>query len=118
MQEKLDGGVVFTPDSLEASEYLPNKGVFLTPTLNKGRGDGFGLYFGRIEPGSEIAREIHPETSETIIVRSGEALGFVGDAEIPLKAGQVLHVEKNVHHGIRNTGSEVLEITVIGHPDF
>ena len=32
--------------------------------------------------------------------------------------GQVLHVDKNVPHGLRNAGTSVLEFLVIGHPDF
>ena len=118
MDQKLEGGSVFTAAQVESSEYLPNKGVFLGQMLGKSRGDGFGLYRGRMEPGCEIAREIHPETSETVYILSGEAVGLVGDREIPLLPGQVLHVEKNVHHGLRNAGTGPLEFLVIGHPDF
>ena len=92
--------------------------MFLAGILGKARGDGLGLYRGRIEKGSEIAREIHPLTSETIIVLSGRALGIVEDQEVPLGPGQVLHVDKNVHHGLRNVGDEDLHFFVIGHPDF
>lgn len=118
MDQMLEGGSLFTADQVEASEYLPNKGVFLGRMLGKTRGDGFGLYKGRMEAGCEIAREVHPETSETVYILSGEAVGLVGDREVPLQAGQVLHVEKNVHHGLRNAGTGPLEFLVIGHPDF
>jgi len=114
----MEGGVTFTVKDVEASEYLPNKGVFLAGMLGKARGDGFGLYFGRMEPGCAIAREIHPETSETVYVLSGSAMGLCGDKEVPLGPGQVLHVDKNVPHGLKNVGSGVLEFLVIGHPDF
>jgi len=114
----VEGGAVFTVSELEPAEYLPNRGVFLTNVLGKSRGDAFGLYRGRIVPGSEIAREIHPETSETVIVLAGEALGIIGEQEIPLRAGQVMHVDKNVHHGLRNVGEGDLDFIVIGHPDF
>ncbi len=114
----LKGGVVFTPSELPASEYLPNQGVFLTNVLGKARGDAFGLYRGRMEPGCEIARETHADTAETVMILSGSAIGVVADQEVPLSAGQVLHVEKNVPHGLKNAGSEVLEFLVLGHPDF
>ena len=55
---ELDGGNVFTVSEIAPSEYLPNRGVFLAGILGKARGDGFGLYHGRIEPGCAIAREI------------------------------------------------------------
>lgn len=118
MAQDLEGGAVVTASEVEASEYLPNKGVFFAQLIGRAHGNGFGLYRGRIEPGCGIAREIHPETTETIYVLSGQAIGFVGDREVPLAAGQMLHVRENVHHGIRNAGSGPLEILVIGHPDF
>lgn len=118
MTNELDGATTFDSNQIEGDEYLPNEGVFLAPMLGKGRGDAFGLYRGRIRPGCGIALEIHPETSETIYVLSGKAVGLVGEREIPLEPGQVLHVDENVHHGIRNAGDDLLEILVIGHPDF
>ena len=111
-------GAVFDPRSLPASEYLPNRGVFLAGMLGKARGDGFGFYYGRMEPGCEIAREIHPATSETVYIVAGEAVGLMGDRSVPLRTGQVMHVEKNTPHGLRNVGSGTLEFLVIGHPDF
>jgi quercetin dioxygenase-like cupin family protein len=112
------GGTKFDTREMRGDEYLPNRGVFLAQVLGRGRGDAFGFYRGRIEPGCGIAREIHAETTETIYVLSGRAVGFAGEREFPLGPGEVLHVERNVHHGIRNVGDEVLEILVIGHPDF
>jgi mannose-6-phosphate isomerase-like protein (cupin superfamily) len=116
--QQLDGGVVVTASEVQASEYLPNKGVFLGQLIGNPQGPGFGLYKGRIEPGCELAREIHPENSETVYILSGEAVGLVGEREVPLCAGQMLHVHKNIHHGLRNAGAGPLEFLVIGHPDF
>lgn len=118
MSETFQGGVKFRATELEPAEYLPNRGVFLAGMLGKGRGDGFGLYFGRIAPGSAISPEIHPETTETVYILSGKAIGLVGEREVPLSPGEVLHIDRNVPHGLRNAGSETLEFLVIGHPDF
>jgi mannose-6-phosphate isomerase-like protein (cupin superfamily) len=118
MSNAIKGGAFFDSNDSKGDEYLPNQGVFLAGMLGKGRGDAFGLYRGRIEPGSQISTEIHPETSETIYVLAGRAVGFIEDQEIPLEPGQVMHVDKNVHHGIRNVGDDLLEVIVIGHPDF
>ncbi|MSP62213.1 MAG: cupin domain-containing protein [Myxococcales bacterium] len=118
MTRTLAGGVVFDAPKTEASEYLPNRGVFLAGMLGKGRGDAFGFYYGRMEPGCAIAREIHPDTSETVYILAGEAVGLIGSDEVPLRAGEVMHVDRNVDHGLRNAGSGTLEFLVIGHPDF
>jgi len=115
---EIKNGAVFKVSEIARSEYLPNRGVFFAPMLGRERGDAFGFYQGSMQPGCEIAREIHPETSETVYILSGEALGIVDGQEIPLHAGQVLHVDKNVHHGLRNVGKGVMEFLVIGHPDF
>jgi mannose-6-phosphate isomerase-like protein (cupin superfamily) len=113
----LKGGRVISPAEIEGNEYLPNRGVFLAQMFGKPQ-EGFGFYLGKMEPGCAIAREIHPETSETVYILKGKAMGLVGDEEVPLEEGQVLHVDKNVHHGLRNVGTSTLEFLVIGHPDF
>jgi mannose-6-phosphate isomerase-like protein (cupin superfamily) len=113
----LQGGRVFTPSEIEGNEYLPNRGVFLSQMFGK-PAEGFGFYLGKMEPGCAIARELHPETSETVYILKGKAMGLVGEEEVPLAEGQVMHVDKNVHHGLRNVGSSTLEFLVIGHPDF
>jgi quercetin dioxygenase-like cupin family protein len=118
MRRKVRGGMVFTPAGEAGTEYLPNKGVFLTAMLGRARGDAFGLYLGRIEPGCGIEREIHASSTETVYVIAGSAVGMVAGQEIPLSPGEVLHVEKDTYHGLRNTGSSILEVFIIGCPDF
>src|SRR4051812_22096294 len=71
MIKDMPGGAVFTARDVTPSEYLPNKGVWLAGMLGKARGDGIGLYFGRIDPGSAIARETHADTSETVYILAG-----------------------------------------------
>lgn len=118
MRQQFDGAVVLTATEEDAMEYLPNKGVFLAQLLGRVRGQDFGFYKGRMDPGCEISRERHADNSETIYILAGEALGIVGDREVPLGPGQMMHVDKNVHHGLRNAGPGPLEFLVIGHPDF
>lgn len=118
MTEQLEGGVVFDAQKVEPDEYLPNRGVWLANMLGKARGDKYGLYFGRIEPGKEIAREQHEGTTETVYILSGKAVGMVDGKDVELGPGQVLHVEENVPHGLRNAGEDTLEFLVIGNPDF
>jgi mannose-6-phosphate isomerase-like protein (cupin superfamily) len=116
--QHIEGAVVVDPSREEASEYLPNKGVFFAQMLGRASGQAFGFYRGTMQPGCEIARELHPETQETIFILSGEALGIVGEQQVPLGPGQMLHVHSNVPHGLRNVGSTALEFLVIGTPDF
>jgi len=118
MTDTIDGAALFTVSELDAPEYAPNRGVFLAGILGKGRGDAFGLYRGTMEPGCEIAREIHEATSETVYILSGQAVATVEEREVPMGPGQVIHIDKNVHHGLRNVGDSVLQFIVIGHPDF
>jgi mannose-6-phosphate isomerase-like protein (cupin superfamily) len=116
--QQIEGAVVVDSAREEASEYLPNKGVFLAQLLGKASGQDFGFYRGTMQPGCEISREMHPETKETIFILSGQALGIVGEQQVPLGPGQMLHVHNTVPHGLRNVGSTALEFLVIGNPDF
>jgi mannose-6-phosphate isomerase-like protein (cupin superfamily) len=118
MSLDLSGAHVFDAKELTPAEYHPNRGVYLSGVLGRHRGDAFGFYYGRMEPGCEIAREIHPDTTETVYILAGNAVGVVGDREVVLEPGHVLHVDKNVHHGLRNVGKTQLEFLVIGNPDF
>lgn len=118
MRQQIDGAVVLTAAEQDVMEYLPNRGVFFAQLLGRHRGDGFGFYKGKMDPGCEISRELHADTTETIYILAGKALGIIGDREVPLGPGQMMHVEKNVHHGLRNAGAGPLEFLVIGHPDF
>jgi mannose-6-phosphate isomerase-like protein (cupin superfamily) len=118
MRQQIDGAVVLTAADEDVMEYLPNRGVFMAQLLGRDRGNAFGFYRGTMGPGCEISRELHTETTETIYILAGQALGIVGDREVPLGPGQMMHVETNVHHGLRNAGTGPLEFLVIGHPDF
>jgi hypothetical protein len=55
MLNEVRGGVVLSAVEAGTFEYLPNKGVFLGGLLDRGHGNPFGLYIGRIEPGIEVA---------------------------------------------------------------
>eukprot|EP00697_Spironema_sp_BW2_P017729 gnl/Spiro4/950_TR498_c0_g2_i1.p1 gnl/Spiro4/950_TR498_c0_g2~~gnl/Spiro4/950_TR498_c0_g2_i1.p1 ORF type:complete len:187 (+),score=43.29 gnl/Spiro4/950_TR498_c0_g2_i1:43-561(+) len=95
-------------------------GVSLAPFLTKTQGSTFGMYHGVISPGGRIGREIHASNTETIYVLEGEGIGFVGHPpqEFAMRSGDVMHVEKNVYHGLANTGTRDMKVIVIGNPDY
>ena len=94
--------------------------VTLAPFLTRAQGDSFGLYHGVIAPGGRIGREIHASNTETIYVIDGEGRGFLGEPknEFNMKAGDIMHVEKNQYHGLANTGKTNMRVIVVGNPDY
>lgn len=65
-----------------------------------------------------IGREIHGQNTETIYVIEGSGEGFINDDTFAMAKGDIMHVEKNQWHGLRNTGSEQMKIIVVGSPDY
>jgi len=53
-------------------------------------------------------RHRHGEFEECIYVLSGRGTTYAGDAELPVKAGDTIHVPAGEAHITRNTGDEPL----------
>lgn len=50
----------------------------------------------------------HPDSEECIHVLSGEGVTWVDEAELPMHAGDTIHVVAGEHHVTRNTGHSPL----------
>jgi mannose-6-phosphate isomerase-like protein (cupin superfamily) len=110
---------IFSPQRMPMVPYPSSKGVAFASVLGKKRGDKIGLYYGEIEPGREIVLEVHDKTTETIYILRGKAVAFDKKGqEVPMGAGQILHIPTTIHHGLRNVGTSKLKILVIGSPDY
>ncbi len=70
----------------------------------------------RVPPGREIGRHRHPTQVETVYVISGQAVFWLGGAEVPVRAGQVFAVPIGVEHGLRNEHPEPVELLTIFTP--
>jgi quercetin dioxygenase-like cupin family protein len=112
--EKIDGGVIFTPQTDDGfipknPQGLDNTGVKLRMTLGQQRGDATTVAYGTIEPGCQIDWETH-EWTESIYVITGEATCTIETSDpVKVSPGQLWHVEKGNPHLVKNSGSDRLE---------
>ncbi len=69
-----------------------------------------------VPPGGVIGRHIHPHEIEVIHIRAGRAILVTGDAERPFHAGQFVAIPIGLEHGLRNEGSETVELITFFTP--
>jgi len=60
---------------------------------------------------------VHDEADKIYYVVEGEGMFFLGDGELPAKAGDVVHAPAGVAHGVRNDGPEPLALLVVMAPN-
>jgi len=113
---------------LTAEEIVAMKGLakthFLNPNaqrINKSLGDatgltGLGIHLIEVEAGCETTEpHVHYFEDEAVFVLSGTGTADIGDTEHAIKAGDFIGYRKGgLAHNIRNTGTELLRMLVIG----
>ena len=91
------------------SEYVVEETPWgsLTWFVNATQGGSLTLTVGRcaIRPGCANPRHHHPNCDEVLHVLQGEIVHAVGDAEIPMQAGDTISIPSALAHSARNTGA-------------
>jgi mannose-6-phosphate isomerase-like protein (cupin superfamily) len=72
----------------------------------------FALRAYIIEPGGHTSYDIHPH-EHGVYILSGEATVTVGDEELLLKPGDVLHISGSEPHQFFNRGSEPVKFLCV-----
>lgn len=70
-----------------------------------------------IQPGSSVGMHRHTHVSEVFYIISGEGRIRVGSESAAIRTGDAIPIEINEVHGIENTGSEPLDVIIIGIAD-
>jgi quercetin dioxygenase-like cupin family protein len=70
----------------------------------------------RVPPGCEISRHRHATQVETIFALAGQGMFWLGDSEVPFRAGQIVAVPMNTVHGLRNTLDQDIELLTVFTP--
>lgn len=113
---------------LTAEEIAAMKGLtkthFLNPNaqrINKSLGDatgltGLGIHLIEVAPGHDTTEpHIHYHEDEAVFVLSGTGTADIGQTEHAIKAGDFIGYRKGgLAHNIRNTGTDLLRMLVIG----
>lgn len=67
-----------------------------------------------LPPGTSTGMHRHPQVSEVYYVRQGQGTLRVGGESATVRGGDAIPLHMNESHGLQNTGSETLEILIIG----
>jgi quercetin dioxygenase-like cupin family protein len=70
----------------------------------------------RLPAGREIGHHTHPTQVETAFVLSGQGMLWLGDSEVPFRAGQIAAVPMNTVHGLRNPSDQDMELLAVFTP--
>jgi len=96
----------------EIEEYItmenPNPGQPYRPEIltKEHNAKSLGGMFGLLVPGSQVPYHYHKNRESIIIVISGQATEVIEDEEIPIKAGDVLHIPAGERHTTINRSDE------------
>lgn len=89
------------------------KGVRRKSLLNPDNSSkNFALRAYIIEPGGHTSYDIHPH-EHGVYMLSGEAVVKVGDQELLLHSGDVLHINGNEPHQFFNSGAELVKFLCV-----
>lgn len=74
------------------------------------------VHRGQIEPGGEIFPHTHDAQAETFYILSGQVLCTMGDEQVPFGPGSCGFAPAGVAHGLKNTGTEPVELLALFTP--
>ena len=69
-----------------------------------------------IQPGDEIGREKHDNTTQFIRIESGKGVAYIKNKRYNLKDGDAIVIPNNTYHNIINTGKKELKLYSIYSP--
>lgn len=71
-----------------------------------------------MNPSATSLLHMHRDTDEVYVITRGRGLLTLGNKKIEVQPGSTLHVRKEQHHLLRNTGMTSLEHLVLAFPPF
>jgi mannose-6-phosphate isomerase-like protein (cupin superfamily) len=83
-----------------------------------GESPSFFMGMENIPPGKKIRLHHHPHAEEILFIHRGTGVARLGAREVAVSAGATVYIPRNVSVGLRNTGTEPLNlIFVFPEPD-
>ena len=84
--------------------------------LSKAQQPAFSVHRVRVEPGAEISPHVHDGSAETFFILSGTGCFIWATGDVPCGPGSLGVAPAGFRHGIRNTGTEALDLLAIFSP--
>ena len=89
--------------------------LFASPN-SKAKRDAYGCGMALIDPGQIHEEHVQPDSEELIFVVQGTGFGKVGGAELTIKPGDLIAIEKGEPHTFTNNGTEQLRLYWVYSP--
>ena len=109
---KIDGFKAF-PKEFEL--VLEGKNLLMYGENGKVNGEYFCQGYSVVYPGGGIPVHQH-ETIETYTILSGTGEMYVDGETQPLKAGDSIYIDRNLLHGLKNTGDSDMHVMYVYAP--
>jgi quercetin dioxygenase-like cupin family protein len=100
----------------EWREHARFPGIYMKALLTSGDNPLASVNAVRVPPEGKIDRHSHPEQLETVWVITGQAILTLDQAEVRMKAGQIIAIPAGLEHALRNDGRAVVELLAVFTP--
>lgn len=107
---------IIDPDALPVVGHPRFAGIDMKQVFTKASHAFASIGIVYVPPGGVIGLHIHPNEIEVVHIRGGSAILTTGEFERNFEAGQFVAIPIGMEHGLRNEGSEVVELITFFTP--
>lgn len=101
----------FTTDL--SKEFYIDEGCHIIEILNNSAHPDISISQARVEPNSTTELHFLNDTIEIYYILSGQGIAYIGEDQIPVKKGDLIHIPKNMNQFIsNNTKSELVFLCI------
>ena len=107
---------IIDPADLPLSEHPRFAGIAMQQVFTQASHPFASLGLVFVPPGGVIGLHTHPNEIEVVHIRAGRAILTTDGVERDFKAGQFVAIPIGMTHGLRNEGSEMVELIAFFTP--
>ena len=100
----------------EWQEHARFPGIYMKSLLTPADNPLASVNVVRVPPDGNIGRHRHPQQLETVWVIRGEAILTLDQADLSIRAGQIIAIPIGLEHALRNEDQSVVELLTFFTP--
>lgn len=109
-------GTIVQTEEQASYPHPKHDGFTLRDVVTAALNPALSVHRGQIAPGGEIFPHTHDGQTETFYILSGEAVCTMGAEKTVVGAGSCCVAPSGVTHGLKNNGSEPVELLALFTP--